>query len=43
MGRTTHGYLVYFEGDIDELRGKLVNVEVDVFKTYHLLGTRLPW
>lgn len=39
MGRTTHGYIVYFDGDIDELRGKLVNVRIDVCQTYYLAGT----
>ena len=29
MGRTTHGYIVYFEGEIDELQGKIVNVEIE--------------
>ena len=39
MGRTTHGYIVYCEGDIDELRGKLVNVKVDTCQTYYLAGS----
>lgn len=39
MGRTTHGYIVYCDGDIDELRGKLVNVKIDVCQTYYLAGT----
>lgn len=39
MGRTTHGYIVYFDGDIDELRGKLVNVKIEVCQTYYLAGT----
>ena len=38
MGRTTHGFIVYFDGDIDELRGKLVNVHIDTCQTYHLSG-----
>lgn len=38
MGRTTHGYIVYFDGDIDELRGKLVNVKIDNCQTYYLSG-----
>lgn len=38
MGRTTHGYIVYCDGDIDELRGKLVNVEIEVCQTYYLAG-----
>jgi tRNA-2-methylthio-N6-dimethylallyladenosine synthase len=39
MGRTRHGYIVYVEGDIDELRGKLVNVKVEKSETYYLSGT----
>jgi tRNA-2-methylthio-N6-dimethylallyladenosine synthase len=39
MGRTTHGYIVYFEGDIDELRGKLVDVKVERSQTYYLTGS----
>jgi tRNA-2-methylthio-N6-dimethylallyladenosine synthase len=38
MGRTTHGYIVYCEGDIDELRGKLVNVEIEKTRQFHLVG-----
>mmetsp|Transcript_25555 Transcript_25555/g.43631 ORF Transcript_25555/g.43631 Transcript_25555/m.43631 type:complete len:779 (-) Transcript_25555:99-2435(-) len=38
MGRTTHGYIVYFDGDIDELRGNLVNVEIDTCQRYYLAG-----
>lgn len=41
MGRTTHGYLVYCDGDIDELRGTLVNVEIDTCQTYYLAGTKV--
>lgn len=43
MGRTTHGYIVYFEGDIDELRGELVNVEIEQTKQFHLVGKIVPW
>lgn len=39
MGRTTHNFIVYFEGDIDELRGKLVNVNIDTCQTFHLSGS----
>jgi len=39
MGRTTHGYLVYCDGDIDELRGKLVHVEIEKCQTYYLAGS----
>ena len=38
MGRTRHGYIVYCDGDIDVLRGKLVNVKIDECKTYYLAG-----
>ena len=38
MGRTTHGYIVYFEGDIDVLQGKLVNVKIDQCQRYYLVG-----
>jgi len=39
MCQTTHGYIVYFDGDIDDLRGKLVNVEIDTCSTFSLTGT----
>jgi len=38
MGRTRHGYIVYCDGDIDELRGKLVNVKVTQCQRYYLAG-----
>ena len=38
MGRTRHGYIVYCEGDIDELRGHTVNVRIDTTETYYLSG-----
>lgn len=41
MGRTRHGYIVYLPGDIDELRGKLVNVKIDTCQTYYLAGKRV--
>jgi tRNA-2-methylthio-N6-dimethylallyladenosine synthase len=41
MGRTRHGYIVYCDGDIDELRGTLVNVKIDTCETYHLAGKRI--
>jgi tRNA-2-methylthio-N6-dimethylallyladenosine synthase len=41
MGRTRHGYIVYFDGDIDEERGTLVNVKIDTCETYHLAGKRV--
>ncbi|KAL7513204.1 hypothetical protein ACHAXN_010256 [Cyclotella atomus] len=41
MGRTRHGYIVYCDGDIDELRGKLVNVRVTQCQRYYLAGERV--
>jgi tRNA-2-methylthio-N6-dimethylallyladenosine synthase len=41
MGRTRHGYIVYCDGDIDELRGELVHVEIDTCQTYYLAGKRV--
>ncbi|GKY93965.1 hypothetical protein MPSEU_000363400 [Mayamaea pseudoterrestris] len=41
MGRTRHGYIVYCSGDIDELRGKTVQVEITESATYHLIGVRI--
>ena len=41
MGRTTHGYIVYFDGDIDELRGELVNVKIDTCQKFYLAGKRV--
>lgn len=41
MGRSRHGYIVYCEGDIDELRGKLINIEIDTSETYYLAGKRV--
>jgi tRNA-2-methylthio-N6-dimethylallyladenosine synthase len=38
MGRTTHGYIVYFDGHIEDLQGKLVNVKVEETQTYYLSG-----
>ncbi len=40
MGRTTHGYIVYFDGDIDQLRGELVNVKIDKCQKFYLAGKR---
>ncbi len=40
MGRTTHGYIVYFDGDIDKLRGELVNVKIDTCQKFYLAGKR---
>lgn len=41
MGRTTHGYIVYFDGEIDELRGKLVHVKIEQCHTYYLIGSQM--
>jgi tRNA-2-methylthio-N6-dimethylallyladenosine synthase len=41
MGRTRHGYIVYCDGDIDDLRGKVINVQIDTCETYHLAGKRI--
>lgn len=38
MGRTRHGYILYFDGEINELRGKVVNVKIDRTETYFLTG-----
>ena len=41
MGRTRHGYIVYCDGDIDELKGELVNVKIEECGTFYLAGTRV--
>jgi tRNA-2-methylthio-N6-dimethylallyladenosine synthase len=41
MGRTTHGYIVYCDGDIDELRGETIMVQIETCETYYLAGTRV--
>ena len=41
MGRTRHGYIVYLEGDIDELRGETVSVEIEACHAYYLAGKRV--
>jgi tRNA-2-methylthio-N6-dimethylallyladenosine synthase len=40
MGRTRHGYLTYCDGDIEDLRGQLVNVKIDQVGDFYLSGTR---
>ncbi len=40
MGRTRHGYIVYVEGDIEELQGELVNVKIETSEAFFLAGTR---
>lgn len=41
MGRTRTNYIVYFEGEIDELRGELVNVKIDACETFYISGSRV--
>ena len=41
MGRTRYNYIVYFEGDIDELQGQLINVKIDACETFYLSGERV--
>ena len=38
FGRTEHGYLVYFDGKIDELEAELVDVKILESSTYSLTG-----
>jgi tRNA-2-methylthio-N6-dimethylallyladenosine synthase len=38
MGRTRHNYIVYFDGDIGELQGELVNVHIDSCEAFFLSG-----
>ena len=38
MGRTRQGYIVYVEGDIEELKGRLINVQIDTCQAYYLAG-----
>lgn len=41
MGRTRHGYIVYVEGEIEELRGKTLQVLIEECQTYYLSGRRV--
>lgn len=41
-GRTRHNYIVYCEGDIDELQGDTVDVKIEAAETYHLVGKIVP-
>lgn len=41
FGRIRHNKLVYFDGDGEELRGKLVNVHIDHCNAYSLYGKML--
>ena len=38
MGRTRHGFIVYFDGNIDDLLGKLVNVTIESCQSFYLTG-----
>ena len=38
FGRTGGGYVVYFEGEIGELEGKIVDVKITASSTYSLTG-----
>ena len=38
MGRTRHGYITYFEGDIDKLRGELIDVKIKDCQSFYLAG-----
>ena len=39
FGRSRHNKLVFFDGDGEELRGKLVTVHIDRVHAYSLYGT----
>ena len=41
MGRTRHGYIVYLEGEIEELQGKIVNVRIEQSESFYLAGSRV--
>jgi tRNA-2-methylthio-N6-dimethylallyladenosine synthase len=38
MGRVRQGRQVYFDGDLDELRGQLVNVRITEAGSWSLMG-----
>lgn len=38
-GRTRYGFTCYMTGEIDELRGKTVKVEITSSKNFHLVGS----
>lgn len=38
MGRTRQGRQAYFDGDLDQLKGKLVNVRITEARTWSLMG-----
>lgn len=42
MGRTRQGRQVYFDGDIDDLLGEFVDVEIMEARTWSLVGKRRP-
>jgi len=39
-GRTTHGYIVHLSGDIDELKGRTVEVKIESCHSYHLMAAK---
>lgn len=41
MGRTRHGYIVYFPGEIEELQGELINVKIETSEAFYLAGSRV--
>lgn len=41
MGRNPHSRLVYFDGSISELRGKMVQVEIISARMHSLVGRRV--
>ena len=41
MGRSRHGYIVYLDGEIEDLQGKLVNVKIETTQTFYLAGARV--
>ncbi|MGC1394399.1 MAG: tRNA (N6-isopentenyl adenosine(37)-C2)-methylthiotransferase MiaB [Coleofasciculaceae cyanobacterium] len=42
MGRTRGNRLAFFNGDIKELKGKLVNVKITDIRAFSLTGERIP-
>lgn len=42
MGRTRGNRLAFFNGDIKELKGKLVNVKITEIRAFSLTGERIP-
>jgi tRNA-2-methylthio-N6-dimethylallyladenosine synthase len=38
MGRTRQGRQVFFDGDLEQLRGEFVNVHITEARTWSLMG-----